>query len=60
MFPNIKLYLVGFLVSLLASTIRCEIFSAIESLEILAVNETAILKELEKFASKVDDDYINR
>lgn len=40
--------------------VNCEIFSAIEQLEQLFDSERIFIKELEKFAEEVDNDYINR
>lgn len=49
-----------FIDSSLIAKINCEIFSAIQELEKLAVNEKFLIKEFKVFASQVNDDYINR
>ena len=40
--------------------VNCEMFSAIEKLEQLFYNERVVIKELERFAEKLDDDYVKR
>lgn len=39
---------------------NCEIFSAIEELDKLAVNERLIAEELKIFASQVNDDFVEK
>lgn len=53
---NVEIFLI---ISLLTS-INCEIFSAIEELEKLAAVEQIIIKELQSFATQLNDDYVNR
>lgn len=38
----------------------CEIFSAIDELQKLAVNEKILINELRTFALEVNDEYVNR
>lgn len=58
MYKVIAFIIVG--VCFVITHVNCEIFSAIEKLEQLFDSERVFIKELEKFAEKVDDEFINR
>lgn len=62
MYKVITFIIVGlvFGVCFFITQVNCEIFSAIERLEQLFDSERIFIKELENFAEKVDDDYVNR
>lgn len=40
--------------------VNCEVFSAIDELEKLAVSEKLITEELKDFAYLIESDYVNR
>ena len=54
-----KLFLTIFLNKFIVN-VNCEIFSSIDRLENLAINQDLLIKELKYFANEVKDDYVER
>lgn len=57
MLKVVKFFLI---IILIPKSIESEIFSSIEGLQRLAINEKTLLQELELYATQVDDEYIYR
>lgn len=60
MYKSSAVVIVGLIFGVCFVHVDCEIFSAIEKLEQLFRSERIFIRELEKFAKNVDDDYIHR
>lgn len=56
----IALYRIIVFLALMEMNVDCEIFSAVDELEKLAVDEKLIIEELKVLAKTIDNDYVNR
>lgn len=57
---NFEKLLTLVLIQLLVRKARCEIFSAIDELEKLAIREKVIIEQLKVLADQLNDEYIDR